>query len=236
MYKRHNEIETPDKACTIWRYLSLEKFLSLINDRQLYFARQDQFFDIYEAELSSLDIGLFERYIPDITKEMGKEKLGCGFINSWVISDVELYLMWAAYSSMDKGIAIKTTVGDLIDSLEKSDNRRITISDVNYIDYTIEDTFGKANGNANLLARYFCKRSYFQQEKELRLVYYDYKATLDDKTVGLKFNVSLDTLINEIWISPLAKEWYEDLIIKELKLHNINKPVKKSKLLQRQLI
>ena len=67
----------------------------------------------------------------------------------------------------------------------------------------------------------------FRTGKELRLVYYDYKMKLDDdnKQYGIKFDVSLDTLINEIWIAPQADDWYVELIKNEMKIHNLNKPI-----------
>lgn len=226
MYKSHSEIITPDRDRIIWRYLSLDKFLSLLNDGQLYFARQDMFNDLHEAELSQKDCDLVDEVVPGSSKELEEE--GCGYINCWVMSDGELYLMWNTYASLDKGIAIKSTVGNLIDSLNPSDDRPVFISDVDYIDYNNDFTFNKADGSANLLARYYCKRKYFQQEKELRLVYYDYKAKFDDDNIGVKFQVSLETLIDEIWIAPQAKGWYENLIKAELKLHKIDKSIKHS--------
>lgn len=228
MYKSHSEIKTPDRDCIIWRYLSFEKFLSLLNDGQLYFARQDKFDDLHEAELSQKDCNLFDEAVSGMSKELRREKTGCGYINCWVMSDVELYLMWNTYASLDKGIAIKSTIGNLIDSLDPNDNRLVFISDVNYIDYNNDFTFDKAGGSANLLARYYCKRKYFQQEAELRLVYYDYEAKLDDDNIGVKFQVSLETLIDEIWIAPQAKDWFEFLIKAELKLHKIDKSIKRS--------
>lgn len=230
MYQKHSEIETPNDNKIIWRYFSLEKFLSLLNDSQLYFARQDKFYDQNEAELSNHDFAFFDKIIPGISKELAKDKTGCGYINCWVMSDVELFLMWNTYSSLDKGIAVKSTVGNIIDSLDPNDKRPVFISDVKYIDYTNDFTFDKAGGSANLLARYFCKSKYFKQENELRLVYHDYQANLNDENVGLKFDVFLDTLIDEIWIAPQATEWFKDLVISELKLRNIDKPVKRSQI------
>ena len=104
----------------------------------------------------------------------------------------------------------------------------VFISDVNYIDYYHDYTFDKTDGIANCLARYFCKRKYFLQERELRLVYYDFKATIDGDNVGQKFDVSINTLLDEVWIAPNAKGWYENLIKDEMQLHGINKPVKRS--------
>lgn len=228
MYKVHKDFKTPERDVTVWRYLSLPKFLSLLNEEQLYFARQDRFFDMQEGTLSEPDKNFFNSRVPDITSRIEGDSIGCTFINCWVISDVELYLMWTAYSSIDEGIAIKTTVGNLIDSLDPNDKRDIYISDVDYIDYNTQYTFSKANGFANLLAPFFCKGKYFQQEKELRLLYSDYEIKYRDNILGLQFKVSLNTLIDEIWIAPKAKEWFHNIVKKELILHKLNKPLKYS--------
>ena len=230
MYVPHKWIITPDRSKTIWRYMSLDKFLSLLNDKQLYFARQDRFDDLKEGMRSKLDLSLYDEAVPGISKLIEEDKHGCGFINCWVMSDVEYFLMWNTYATLDKGIAIKSTVGNLIDSLDPNDDRVIRISDVKYIDYSRQSTFDKADGSANDFARYFCKRKYFQQEKELMLVYYDYEKRLDsDNTeIGLLFDVSLETLIDEIYIAPQADDWYLNLIEEEVKLHKINKHVTRS--------
>jgi hypothetical protein len=225
MYCSHSEIRTPNISRIIWRYMSLDKFLSLLNDKQLYFTRQDKFDDSKEGKLARQDSALYNYYVPGSAKNI--EKQGCAYINCWIMSDFEQYLMWGTYASLDKGIAIKSTIGNLIKSLDSNDKRCIYISDVDYIDYTTDLTFEKAGGSANGLARYFCKRKYFQQENELRLVYYDYLKNLDkdNKDVGMKIDVSLDTLIDEICIAPCAEKWYYDLVKKEVENHHINKCV-----------
>lgn len=212
--------------------MSLDKFLSLLNDKQLFFAREDMFPDIKEGKRSILDLALYNNAVSGISDIIEKDPFGCGFINCWVMSDVDLYLMWNTYSSLDKGIAIKSTIGNIIVSLDSNDERCVYISDVKYMDYSKDYTFDKAGGSANDFARYFCKRKYFEQENELRLVYYDYRMMLNDKQspLGLKFSVSLDTLIDEIWIAPQANDWYENLIKEEIKKHGIAKPIKHSQI------
>lgn len=233
MYKIHIDFTTPDKNTTIWRYMSLPKFLSLINNEELHFARHDKFFDAQEGVLSNPDKSFFDKKVPGISSRMKCEYLGCTFINCWIMSDTEQYLMWSAYSSIDEGIAIKTTIGNLIDSLDPNDKRSIYISDVNYIDYNSQYTFDKTGGFANLLAPFFCKGKYFEQERELRLIYSDYEIDSRDKIEGVQFKVILDNLIDEIWISPKAKAWFEDIVKKELILHNINKPLMRSRIMAR---
>lgn len=228
MYKVHKDFTTPDRNTIIWRYMSLSKFLSLINNEQLYFARHDKFFDAQEGVLSNPDNNFFDSKVPGISSRMKSEYLGCTFINCWIMSDFEQYLMWTAYSSIDEGIAIKTTIGRLIDSLNSNDERHIYISDVNYIDYNTQYTFEKTGGFANMLAPFFCKGQYFQQEKELRLIYSNYEIDERDKIEGVQFKVSPNILIDEVWIAPRAGTWYEEVVSKELLLHNINKPLKRS--------
>jgi len=208
--------------------MSLSKFLSLINNEELYFARHDKFFDAQEGILSDPDKSFFDSKVPGISSRMKCENLGCTYINCWIMSDTEQYLMWTAYSSIDEGIAIKTTVGNLIDSLDPNDKRSIYISDVNYIDYKSQYTFDKTGGFANLLAPFFCKGKYFEQEKELRLIYNNYEIDERNKIEGVQFKVSLDTLIDEIWIAPVARTWFEEIVKKELILHNIHKQVNRS--------
>ena len=208
--------------------MSLSKFLSLINNEELYFARHDKFFDAQEGILSDPDKSFFDSKVPGISSRMKCENLGCTSINCWIMSDTEQYLMWTAYSSIDEGIAIKTTVGNLIDSLDLNDKRSIYISDVNYIDYKSQYTFDKTGGFANLLAPFFCKGKYFEQEKELRLIYNNYEIDERNKIEGVQFKVSLDTLIDEIWIAPVARTWFEEIVKKELILHNIHKQVNRS--------
>lgn len=228
MYKRHPNFKTPDRDTVVWRYLSLSKFLSLLNEQQLYFARQDRFFDAQEGALSNTDHYYLENMIPGVSKRVKSGSLGCTFINCWVMSNVELYLMWTTYSSINEGVSIKTTVGNLIDSLDKQDKRNIYISDVKYIDHDTQYTFEKAGDFVNFLAPSFCKGKFFQQENELRLIHIDYDMTFHDDIFGLVFNVSLDTLIDEVWIAPKAEAWFAKVVQAELCLHNIHKPIKRS--------
>ena len=232
MYKNHLHFKTPENNTVVWRYLSFAKFMSLINERQLYFARKDKFFDSFEGTLSTPDIDFFERVNPDLIRELP----GCAFINCWIISDIELYLMWSAYSSLDEGIAIKTNIGNIIKSLDPNDKREVYISDVKYLDYINDSTIDKTNGSANLLAPFFCKRKYFQQENELRLVYYDYQKSYNDNTFGIRFDVDINALIDEVWVSPQANEWFTRIVQNELRLHKINKTIKRSVLIHEKQI
>lgn len=226
MYFPFEAFVTPDKGTIVWHYFSLAKFLSLLNDKQLFFLRSDLFFDTKEGKLSSMDKRLYNYYnASSIADRSERGGLGCCYINCWVMSDVELYLMWNTYSSLKEGIAVKSTIGNLINALDPKETKDIIISDVKYIDYETEYTFDKTGGIANALAPYFCKRKFFSQEQELRLVHYDPYMRFSHNVYNMKFAVSLEKLIDEVWIAPEAEDWYVDLIKKELTLHGIGNPV-----------
>ena len=227
MYCPHEAFPTPPRETVIWHYFSLAKFLCLLNNSTLYFPRSDQFEDKMEGKMSVMDKKLYEKIARSVPEMIEKGINGCFYINCWVMSDEELYLMWNTYSSLNEDIAIKSTVGNLIDSLDVNDKRNIIISKVNYINYEDDDETG---GFSNILAPHFCKRQYFKQENELRLVYYDYYIRPPHNILGINFAVSLNTLIDEIWISPKATKWYHDLVEKEIMLHGLSKKVLSSKL------
>lgn len=231
MYYPHEALTLPPKEIVIWHYFSLAKFLSLLNNSKLYFPRSDKFEDLVEGRFSSADKNLYDFMgCPSISERIEKGAAGCAYINCWVMSEEELFLMWKAYSSLTEGIAIKSTVGNLISSLDASDSRQIYISKVNYIDYERQRTFDKTGRIANVLAPYFCKRRNFSQEKELRMVHYDFHKRAHHKIEGMAFDVSLDTLIDEIRVAPMACNWFVDMLNKELILHDIKMEAKISQL------
>lgn len=228
MIYNHSRLNYPDNDQIIWRYLSLSKFLDLLNRSELYFARSDKFNDSMEGSMTNKDEQIFEQYAEGLSTQV-KNISGAAYINCWTKSDVELYLMWNTYSSLKEGISIKTTVKNLTESFDKNDDREICISDVQYIDYNKSWTFNKTNGVANLIAPHFSKREYFHQEQEIRLVYKDYRINKESGPICQYFKVDLQKLISEVFVSPLSEDWFYELIKNEMILHGLeSKKISKS--------
>lgn len=59
MIVKHKDIKDLDNDIVLWKYMSLSKFLYLLNTHSLYFCRLDCFDDPFEGSLSLLDKGLF---------------------------------------------------------------------------------------------------------------------------------------------------------------------------------
>ena len=174
------------------------------------------FDDNYEGRLSAKDLSFFEGISPGGMKGMGWDQYGCSYSSCWTRSDVDEYVLWSSYSSLKEGIAVKATIGRLIDSLSDDDPRDYYISDVLYIDYQDDYTFRKSRGIANLIAPHFVKRKYFLAEKEIRMMHFDPDARFDKSPEGLLAPVKLDLLIDSVFVSPFSQEWFkwalEDLL------------------------
>lgn len=207
MYKENNAIHTPNKNNVVWKYFTLYKFEYLITKSSLYFSRADRFSDKSEGALTARDVKLLNYLIPNIEEFEKKERLRT-YLNCWIQCDHELYLMWNAYSSLNEGIAIKTTIGKLIEGFDSDTKHVVKIGSVKYIDLDVDKVQNEGTP-INLLRPFFTKRKVFKQEDELRLMYFDDNSTHVDH---FDIPVSLDCIMTEVYISPNASPDFENYI------------------------
>jgi hypothetical protein len=155
------------------------------------------------------------------------------FVNCWHINDMQSDAMWKLYLHSNEGVAIRSTVGSLKESLiEKEPD--IFIGKIKYIRYS-KDVIPEGT-----LSPYFHKRKAFEHENELRAVIQ--KVKLDSKgnpafgiatnKSGLTIPIDIDKLIKRIVISPKCLQWQRELVISILDKYGINKPVYHSTLYQ----
>ena len=224
----------------IWRYFSFRKFLKLLRDKSLYFCRADilKNEDPYEATLdpcayASLDLiqNLLKLigFPPEITEIniWDAAVIKNFYINCWHINDHESYLMWKVYAH--KGVAIKTTVGKLKECLK--DDLKIKIKEVTYeelnniekVDFNeLENIKKQSDKKIDLIEGIFGRKiKQFREENELRLIYH----SENDKKNGVKVDIDLEKLINEVYINPTLKKCYVELVQMALKRSNLNKDV-----------
>ena len=221
MIKDNKDLDNVPDNIVIWRYMSLEKFLSLIKNEELYFCRADLFEDKQEVTLPIIDKEFF-RYSEENKKYWENERKR-HFVNCWIESPHELSLMWTAYAK--NGIAIKSSVGNLKSSFNDS-SENIYLSRVKYIDYgneSSQDTYAPLN----ILKLVFTKRSLFKQENEIRLLHSDYE-NKDRDIKGKSIKVDINVLIDEIVISPNTDDNFLEMIKMWLQSKGIEKHVIKS--------
>ncbi|CAI1802899.1 MULTISPECIES: hypothetical protein [Serratia] len=239
----------PEDSASLWRYMDFTKYMNLISTQSLYFARSDCFSDIFEGAKGYLsdksvwerhyydffikamtnlpegfNVELSEKQVLERANNLLKDFEGAGvkqrqstFISCWHENEYESEAMWRLYSSyLPNALAIKTTTGDLIDSLGCDSS--IKIGRVEYIDY--RNKFSGVNES------FWRKRKSFEHEKEVRAIINDYKCAGYGKNVLCDLN----SLINNVYISPGAADWFVDLVRSVNEKYGISAIVNKSDL------
>lgn len=231
MYRKHPDLSEPSSEQTIWHYFSLAKFLGFIDRSSLYLCRHDKYDDSFEGALSEKDKQFFNNLNNGIADYMTADKAGCYYSNCWTKSAVDEYVLWNAYASLKDGVAVKSTVARLLESLESDKEKDVYVSDVLYIDYSKDFTFKKTNGKVNTLAPHFTKRDYFKSEKELRVMYVDSLGDFKSSPIGVEVKVELKTLIESIYVAPFSYSWLVGAITNILEKYGLpNVDVKKSQI------
>ncbi len=229
MLQKHKSVITPDRDLIIWRYMDLWKFLDIVDNKKLYLARADTFEDTFEGRVANrrvcdLDDNHPLKNIDDYSEFALKKQT---YISCWTCNEDEDYALWKIYSNYKLAVAIKTTVGKLVDSIldEKSIQR---IGCVKYINHNSGYIF---RGNTYQL--FFEKRKYFSFEHEIRvlteLMFENYDELLK-LPLGTSINIKPEILINEIYLAPLADLSFKKLIDLKLKELNLKIPVKFSEI------
>ena len=63
MYKEVDGITPPDDRDTLWRYMSLEKFVNMLETKSLFFTRADKFEDPFEGFIPPALVELYRESV-----------------------------------------------------------------------------------------------------------------------------------------------------------------------------
>lgn len=239
--------ETPKLSDKLWRYMDLSKFISLISKNELYFSALTCFDDPFEGakgivtmkkkwddfylnffrqailtapgmDLSKLTQEKLEsesQRLLDQINSTGNNERQSIFISCWHLNDFESEAMWKLYSKdVTNAVAIQTTYMHLYEALYKDPT--ISIGKVNYIDFSKQFT--------SVNDAFWFKRKSFEHEHEVRAVV----KRRSENITGISFPISVDKLIDNIYISPYAPAWFAEVVKSLLEKYNINKPLLQS--------
>lgn len=151
-------------------------------------------------------------------------------MNCWNEFKGESYALWKIYSDLNQGIMIKSSFKRIINALKES-KEKVYCSKVKYIDH---DTDSIDIGNT--MSPVVHKHKAYSYENEIRLIHevsnIGWKHDWENEKYknGIKVNVNLGKLIDEIVISPFAPEWFSDLIRDILDKYSLNFKLIDSKL------
>lgn len=224
--------------------MDFSKYLSLLDQKSLFFCRLDLFEDSQEGLSPKNEI----EFLENLLNKQGKNRVvDKSFlrqqekwsrkniaINCWHINDFESTAMWKIYLQTGEGLAIKSTFKRLCDSFHVHTDDEISIGIVNYHDYD-----SHLWGN-KLWFNILNKRIFFEYEKELRAVILRYPKEMNKakdvtelfKTAGImggiNAKVDLEILVEEVIISPFAPTWFKNLVSSVTTKYNSNIKVNQS--------
>jgi len=226
--------------------MSLARFLSLLDRRALYFTRADRLAesDRFEGSIARLnaqelqgavrglgmDPATAQRLLESGADE-GRGLAGHTFLNCWTAVPMETVPIWRMYVGDEDAVAVRSTFSRLTRSVKRQAGR-IYVGQVRYIDY---DSDPMPEGSS--LWPWVHKRRSFEAEREIRALIQDVPGPSNDVSVPAHHpdparwvKVSLDTLIDEVRVSPAGSDDMVDLVIRVLRRYRVRKPVRRSDL------
>lgn len=208
MHSTHLQLRTPDDPGQhIWRYMSFAKFVALLDEGGLYFSYVRSFKDTLEGH-------------PEKRK---RRRAGSGdkddfraFVSSWHLNEHESEAMWRLYSPVEEAIAVQTTYSRLRSQLAPE----FRIFEVRYVDQL-------PSGPADRPPFYpfFFKRRAFEHEKELRAVFLESVGAANGPRSGRIFPVDVEELVERVFVSPLASEWFIALVRRVAQKYGLQREV-----------
>jgi len=173
------EYAPPDNG-RIWRYYRLPRFIQLLEERMLFFARADKFEDPWEGALPKPTAEMIRRAQVRCPREerrgrsdaelaitMAKNLRRYTVISCWHMSEGDSAAMWKLYASEEDGVRVASTPNDLFTSLPRdpNSNTRVYIGQVRYdLDYAAEPL------SLLDIHAYLHKRKNFDHEREVRAI------------------------------------------------------------------
>lgn len=239
----------PEHDSYLWRYMDFAKYVSLLSSRSIFFARVDTFDDQFEGakglrqrkgkwdehflnffrealrtapgnpsqRLSDEEI---ERRAPEFIADLeriGTQDKGRTFVNCWHENRFESEAMWRLYSSfVPNALAVRTTYARLYEALGR--DPMIPIGRVKYID--MNRSFAGVND------AFWRKRISFQHENEVRALIRDG----DCKNPGKLVPCDLHVLVEAVYVSPLAPQWFSVVVNDVTAKYGLNVTVSASSL------
>lgn len=213
VHKNIEDLNTP-----IFRYMSFEHLLSILDKQKLYIPNKETFPDLKERG--------HKEYLPYLfplqpvahnkeqrkrnEKEAQKQRVAYNVCVSCWTYDIqnntqkpkdphENYLMWKAYAYQETGCRIKSNIHDLINCIKEAEKQEILLANVIY----------EKEGWDNYFDSVFKKTPYYFYEQEIRL------CVLASERY-IKLPIDPFKLINKITFSPFVGKEYVNFHISQL--------------------
>jgi hypothetical protein len=214
------EFEQPDREATVWRYMDLARFISILEDSALYFTQARLMADKWEGASGGSRTGE-DLEARQHWRDIGRQSI---YLNCWNVSEFESAAMWDIYQREGRGVAIRSTWGHLTDSITSTWD--INGGKVRYADIAKVEV-----ADGNIYTPFMHKRFSFAHENEARLLLWDIEegGPMNDELEGniismptngmfhhpgWKVEVDPKTLVDAVYVAPDLPDWFGELVRK----------------------
>lgn len=242
MIKKEKHYKLPSENKLLWHYMSLEKFVDLLQTQSLYFCNaqrlkdEDPFEGAFTEKEKIADM-VERKNEYNVINKLGITELLNPIINRyyifcWNMNAHESMAMWKMYTNVKTGILFATTLKHLKKCF-RDNGISVKAGKViyrNFYNFKGKRTpYPKKYLNQNFLLR---KNNCYKYEKEFRLIYKDNQENDKKKREkiygGIRMKINLEDLLEKIVLAPCANEDYAKNINSLIKLysnlHDINIP------------
>lgn len=207
-----------DEIEFIYKYMTFEQFIDLIELKRLYLTQITAWEDTHEGYMikefyekeSGINKHLLEKFINPLVEKSRK----ASYAQSWTHSDIESDALWRIYSQQKTGVRIKVRIDDIKNQINEKLNSNKEMYgnllkgpveygvDMDYEKYRIE------NDKVNFL---FIKRMAFKHEEEYRFSTNIKKEEIFQRTSKYE-TITIDEVVEEfeknIYEAKLPKTIY----------------------------
>lgn len=186
----------------IWKYFSLPTFLAFLQGESLHFTNAKYLEDKFEFKENIERSQRFKTYQVEKVEEETQERL---WVNCWS-ENIDSYALWQIYSGGKYGLAIQSTKQKLQSIVYKADPvANFVVGGTIKHDKVIYNN----NPRQDRLQRVFTKIRSYEYEGEYRICIYTPTNPFANEVSSFDFPVDIKGLIDKIYISPLAEDYFK---------------------------
>jgi hypothetical protein len=231
-YFNHPDLTLPDDESVIWRYMDFPKLQSTLQRGSFFFSRADRQTDQLEGEYPAGMLAELEHLWGVVVSDDGnsytfsqwhtKKEIPSRLLSCWSVRSTESRKMWSSYTTTKDSVAIHSTIQRLKLCFEtaRDEGPVVWIGRVRYgeKESRLPGSIHKWNVNY-FLYPFFAKREVFRWENEIRATINlsrKKQLSLDHNDNGCFIVVDLHTLIESIWLHPLATKNFQNKVVSTL--------------------
>jgi len=222
LFPKHGLFSAPPPKATLWRYMHLAKFLSLLARRGLFFSGLAHLEDAFEGRYTNATVSKYPVFATDFAPGNSVA------VNCWCRSPRESAMHWNAFCAGGSGIAIVSSRSRLQSAIRGTSYLRkssLFVGRIRYLDYSRHLHVPPEGYPVNVLAPVITKRAQFRSENEVRLVLWSldcsFCATIEQHG-GVYVPVDLGELFGAVVCGPGTPNWAVDDVRQLLRRYRLD--------------